>query len=189
MDVRDPSAGPSAKLPRPAFLLPREQVQSSSFRELPRNRFFYDFSRNASAFTRGASAKAFCTGCMEICCWYLLAGHCGTMFLVACCCLTERYAVQADFFQQRCAYSSSESEEEELVEEEDDSSVCLRCWSWRRFLAACWLSCRALSDIFSSMVRLGATSTGGSRAFCAMNLRVMSVTSPGPGPSDSQDLG
>ena len=36
----NPSAGPSAQLPRPAFLLPREQVQNSSFRELPRSRFF-----------------------------------------------------------------------------------------------------------------------------------------------------
>ena len=62
----DPSAGPSAKLPRPAFLLPREQVQTSSFRELPRSRFFFDFSRSASAVTRGASAKAFCTGCIYI---------------------------------------------------------------------------------------------------------------------------
>ena len=71
MDVRDPSA----KLPRPAFLLPRERVQNSSFRELPRNNCFYDFSRNASAVTRGASAKAFCTCCMEICCLYLLVGR------------------------------------------------------------------------------------------------------------------
>ena len=38
-----PSAGPSAKLPRPAFLLSREQVQNSSFRELSRSSFFYDF--------------------------------------------------------------------------------------------------------------------------------------------------
>ena len=37
------SAGPSAQLPRPAFLLPREQVQNSSFRELPRSRFFRIF--------------------------------------------------------------------------------------------------------------------------------------------------
>ena len=67
-----PSAGPSAKLPRPACLLPREQVQNSSFRELPRSRFFYDFSRSASAVTPGASAKAFCRGCMDMCCLYLL---------------------------------------------------------------------------------------------------------------------
>ena len=78
-----PSAGPSAKLPRPACLLPREQVQNSSFRELPRSRFFYDFSRSASAVTRGASAKAFYGGCMEMYCLYLLVSkHCGAMFLV-----------------------------------------------------------------------------------------------------------
>ena len=71
----DPSADPSAKLPRPAFLLPREQVQNKSFRELPRSRFFFDFSRSASAVTPGASAKAFSRGCVEVCYLYLLVGR------------------------------------------------------------------------------------------------------------------
>ena len=73
----DPSADPSAKLPRPAFLLPREQVQNKSFRELPRSRFFFDFSRSASAVTPGASTKAFSRGCLEVCtCYlYLLVGR------------------------------------------------------------------------------------------------------------------
>ena len=66
---------PPRALPRPAFLLPREQVQNSSFRELPRSKFFYDFSRSASAVTQGASARAFCRGCMDICCLYLLVGR------------------------------------------------------------------------------------------------------------------
>ena len=34
----------------------------------------FHFSRSASAVTRGASAKAFCTSCMDICCLYLLVG-------------------------------------------------------------------------------------------------------------------
>ena len=42
---------------------------SASFRGVD---CFYDFSRSASAVTRGASAKAFCRGCMEMCCLYLL---------------------------------------------------------------------------------------------------------------------
>ena len=42
---------------------------SASFRGVD---FFYDFSRSASAVTRGASAKAFCRGRVEMCCLYLL---------------------------------------------------------------------------------------------------------------------
>ena len=60
---------------RPAFLLPREQVQNSSFRELPRSRCLKDFSRSASAVTRGASAKALSRGCVEVCYLYLLVGR------------------------------------------------------------------------------------------------------------------
>ena len=73
----NPSAGPSAQLPRPAFLLPRKQVQNSSFRELPRSRFFLDFSRSASAVTRGASAKALSRGCVEVCYLYFRMGEHG----------------------------------------------------------------------------------------------------------------
>ena len=45
---------------------------SASFRGVD---FLCDYSRSASAVTRGASAKAFCTGCMDICCLYLLVGR------------------------------------------------------------------------------------------------------------------
>ena len=71
----DPSASPSAKLPRPAFFLLRKHVQNKSFRELPRSRIFNDFSRSASAVTPGASAKAFSRGCVEVCYLYLLVGR------------------------------------------------------------------------------------------------------------------
>ena len=81
----NPAAGPSAKLPRHAFLFLREQVRNSSFRELPRSRFFNDFSRSASAVTRGASAKVFSRGCVQVCycmllciCWW--AGHSDNVF-------------------------------------------------------------------------------------------------------------
>ena len=50
-------------------------AKASSKQELPRSRFFYDFSRSASAVTPGASAKTFSRGCVEVCYLYLLVGR------------------------------------------------------------------------------------------------------------------
>ena len=80
----NPSADPSAKLPRPAFLLLRElkfkTAASASFRGIDSWTVFLEvFRRSHGEFPRklfvGVAWK--CVVCL---CWW--AGHCGTMFLV-----------------------------------------------------------------------------------------------------------
>ena len=76
----DPSAGPSAKLPRPAFLLPREQVQNSSFRGVNVFMIFLEvLPRSHGELPRKLFVGVAWTYVVCICWW---AGHGGTMFLV-----------------------------------------------------------------------------------------------------------
>ena len=79
----DPSADPSAKLPRPAFLLPREQVQNKSFRELPRSRFFSISLEVLPRSHRELPRKLFlgvAWKCAHVICIYWWARHSDNVF-------------------------------------------------------------------------------------------------------------